>query len=352
MMRETVNLRSLSVARLGLSIDSRVHSHKWGTVRSDIVLVSSEGASLRCNAFQLLLGRCVRIADRQRQSLLTKPGAGETLDDLVTDFAGLEARYLSVTTMVRQNLREPDLPAKTNTSTVAKVVSKDLTRQDVVAKEDCRKFLQLCVSVKLEFQIMAGRSYHLSEGLGKVGHVQVSRLSVAFGLQARVERLLKEVSKGMRHVIWAADSGKANFIFQTMKATNAKFGVSDVVELGKAESAKHRVSLLRRVEGGVLGNTYPLQAPVVLSIMAFEVLTRPNRSAYFLRVSSSVVGWRPRMYTLRLPGMWLARLCSRDFMFSEGVKTAGTARGIGGLRLRSASRSALGGPAMGKKPLG
>ena len=104
MIREGINLRGLSVSRLGLSIDGRVHAHKWGTVRSDIVLVSSESASLRCDTLQLLLRRCVRVADGQRQGLLTKPGAGEPLDNLITDFAGLEARFLLGIETIRQGL--------------------------------------------------------------------------------------------------------------------------------------------------------------------------------------------------------------------------------------------------------
>ena len=90
-----INIRSLSVARLGLSIDSGVHAHQRGPVRADIILVSSKCASLRRDALELLLGWSVRVADRQRKRLLTEPGASEPLDDLVTYLAALEAVCLS-----------------------------------------------------------------------------------------------------------------------------------------------------------------------------------------------------------------------------------------------------------------
>ena len=90
--------------------------------------------------------------------------------------------------------REANLPTETNTTAVAQVVSKNLAGQDVVAKEDGGKFLHGTDQPGRQSYTRRKTLYHLSKGLGQVRHIQISRIGVAFGLQARVERLLPEVS--------------------------------------------------------------------------------------------------------------------------------------------------------------
>lgn len=123
----------------------------------------------------------------------------------------------------------------------------------------------------LGFQKRRGRTDRLCDRLWQVGDVQVGRLFVSLSLEASVEALPCE----------------ANFIAKKVEGLDALLGVTDILELGKAESVQISVSSR---EAQIAVSTYPLQAPVVVSIIALLCSTSPNREAYFSKSSSSVVG--------------------------------------------------------------
>ncbi len=121
-------------------------------------------------------------------------------------------------------------------------------------------------------------TYRLSHVLRKVRNVEVGRLLVAFGLEARIEGLLWfNVSSltspgGLR--VWYPR--KTDFIAKLVKSTNTQLRITDSKVLGEAETI-----LGIRQKGGdkMQRDTYPLQAPVEVSMIAFEVSTFPKRAA-------------------------------------------------------------------------
>lgn len=73
----------------------------------------------------------------------------------------------------------------------------------------------------LGFQKRKGKTNRLCDRLWQVGDVQVGRLLVAFGLEASIEALPCE----------------ANLVAQKVEGLNALLGITDMLELGEAESA-------------------------------------------------------------------------------------------------------------------
>lgn len=66
-----------------------------------------------------------------------------------------------------------------------------------------------------------GKTDSLCDRLWQVGDVQIGRLLVSLGLEASVEALPCE----------------ANFVAKKVEGLNALLGITNVLELGKAESA-------------------------------------------------------------------------------------------------------------------
>lgn len=83
---------------------------------------------------------------------------------------------------------------------------------------------------------------------------------------------------------------ETDFVTKTVETANAHLGIANIEELGKAKASVVLVAV-EHYEA----NTYPLQAPVDVSMIALEVSTSPKREVKRRRSSSSVVGWRPRM---------------------------------------------------------
>lgn len=79
---------------------------------------------------------------------------------------------------------------------------------------------------------------------------------------------------------------KSDFIAKLVESTNAELRVTKREVLGKSETEKKLEAVLQQGRK----EAYPLQAPVLVSIMAFDVSTLPNRAAYAASVSSSVSG--------------------------------------------------------------
>lgn len=72
----------------------------------------------------------------------------------------------------------------------------------------------------ISFQTERGETYRLCDGLGQVGNVEIGRLIISLGLEASVEALTCE----------------ANFVAKKVECLNALLRVTDILELGKAES--------------------------------------------------------------------------------------------------------------------
>jgi hypothetical protein len=87
-------------------------------------------------------------------------------------------------------------------------------------------------------------TYDFVESLGQVGDVQVRGLIITLGLEARVERLLPEISNCNERVHFLQEdnflrithTSKANLIAEAMKSTNAHLRVAGIKELGEAEA--------------------------------------------------------------------------------------------------------------------
>lgn len=244
----------------------------------------------------------------------------------------------------------PDLPSEPNASAVAQVVAKNLAGQDCVAQEDGSELRLVrlrgqvgdvqvrggIVALSLETRIERFLTPRVEISKSFIVHLATTPASLdkavlanatrrrtctiaalrllAFPLMCTCEggrssdsgrslclvnRVLEETSKLYtgKNSVSARNGGiypsKTNFISQAVKATDTCLGIAVVVELGKAESVTASQYFWPTVLRGAL--TYPLQAQVAVSMMALEVSTRPKRSAYLYRVSSSVVGCRPRM---------------------------------------------------------
>lgn len=248
-----------------------------------------------------------------------------------------------------------DLPSESNASAVAQVITENLAGQDRVAQEDGSQlrlvrlggqvgdvqvrggFVAFGLETRVErlltprVEISKSVTVHLamtSAGLHKTvrakakatGPTELRTCTVAAlcflifplgctceGANGRagghslclINRVLEETSEldTGRNRVSVRKGGsypsKTNFVAQAMEASDTGLGISVVVELGKAESEiQLSVLLANNIERDP---TYPLQAQVAVSMMALEVSTRPKRSAYLCRVSSSVVGCRPRM---------------------------------------------------------
>lgn len=87
-------------------------------------------------------------------------------------------------------------------------------------------------------------TYDFVEILGQVGDVQVRGFIVTLGLEARVERLLPEVSNCHErvhflqedHFLRITHASKANLVAEAMKSTNAHLRVAGIEKLGEAEA--------------------------------------------------------------------------------------------------------------------
>jgi hypothetical protein len=127
--------------------------------------------------------------------------------------------------------------------------------------------------------------------LWQVGDVKVGGFIITFSLETRIKGLLQNVSRRRDDSGKENYSGETNFIAKLVETTNAKLRITNTKILCEAEA---RRKLVKTIEG-LEGDTYPLQAPVEVSMMALEVSTFPKRAAKAARVSSSVFGCRPRM---------------------------------------------------------
>lgn len=74
-----------------LAIDGGVLTDSHGSVGADVVLVGTVLPALSSDALQLLLCRCVGVADLHHEALVADGNAMVALDDLLTDITRLEA---------------------------------------------------------------------------------------------------------------------------------------------------------------------------------------------------------------------------------------------------------------------
>lgn len=114
-----------------------------------------------------------------------------------------------------------DSPSETDTTGVAHAVTQNLAGEDLIGGEDCDKLL-LPMSVRDQsWGWTPGRTtYSLGDRLGQVGDVQVGGAVITLSLEAGVEALASE----------------ANLVTQEVEALDALLRVTDVLELGKAET--------------------------------------------------------------------------------------------------------------------
>ena len=112
-----------------------------------------------------------------------------------------------------------DLPGKSNATAVSQAVPKDLARHDLVGLEDCNELLST-VSVMINFRTKREETDRLCNRFRQVGDVQVGRLFVSLSLETSVEALTCE----------------ANLVAEEVEGLNTFLGVTDMLELGKAES--------------------------------------------------------------------------------------------------------------------
>lgn len=113
-----------------------------------------------------------------------------------------------------------NLPSKSNAATVTHAVTKDFAGHDLVGLEDCNKLLSR-VSTLHGFRKSRGETNSLCDRLWQVGDIQIGRLFVSLSLEASIEALPCE----------------ANLIAEKVEGLNALLGITDMLELGKAESA-------------------------------------------------------------------------------------------------------------------
>lgn len=164
------------------AVDRGVDADGHGSIGANVVLVGTVLTALGGNTLQLLLGRRISVANLHEEALFTNGLAMVALDDLLADITGLET-------------------SETNATAVAHAVAKDLAGQDLEGVEN-------------------GDQLSLGDGLGQVGDVQIGRTVVALGLETSIEAL----------------ACKANLVAQEVEALDALLGVTDILELGKAES--------------------------------------------------------------------------------------------------------------------
>lgn len=137
--------------------------------------------------------------------------------------------------------------------------------------------VQLLVKRQHTLHMTGKRTYGLGETLGQVGKVKVGRTLITLRLKSGIETLL-----GIAHLELVStiivpgkvtNSRKTHFISKAVEATYRPLRVQDIGELGEAE-ARYRVSHESTGDGQA---TYPLQAPVAVSMMALDCSTSPKR---------------------------------------------------------------------------
>lgn len=144
-----------------------------------------------------------------------------------------------------------------------------------------------------------GATNHFIHMLGQIGDVEIGRRIVSLSLEARIERFLRDnVSASNKSVVspiegadWTYTS-ESNLVSEKMEASNTLVRVANIAELGEPKSVaiQYYYNTSSRYRQGRSGVTYPLQAPVVVSMIALDVSTAPNLEAYLSKRSSSVVG--------------------------------------------------------------
>lgn len=192
------NGRKMAGKLVGSGNESRWHTRRKGkklgrcTVCSDVILVGSELTALCCDTLEVFLGRGIGVADLEKETLFANGLAMELSDDLLADFAALESTE-KVNQCLLFNWSQRGLPSKTNTTAVVVSIPEDSAGTDGIVHKDSTKFLR-----SVNFTANEGHTgtYGFSHSLRKVRDVEIGRRLITFGLETRIEGLLKCISDG------------------------------------------------------------------------------------------------------------------------------------------------------------
>ncbi len=157
-----------------------------GTIGANIVLIGAELSTFGGDTLEVLLCRCIRIANLEEKTFFANGLTMKFLDNLLADIARLESNETSAKVSHLRNCFI--LPGKANTTAVVLMVTENSARLNSVVHED---------SAELLYWMLAVPSCAISRGTNGFGHIlrqirniKICRALVALGFKARVERLL------------------------------------------------------------------------------------------------------------------------------------------------------------------
>lgn len=136
-----VTSRSSTTTPGGRVVDAGVNPNIRSAVCTNVVLIGAELAALSRDSFQLLLRRCVGVADLHQHALLTNRSTMVLFDDVLALLASFEAGQQSATTVCHISVSAGNLPSKANSAAVAHAVTENLARNNMIAGENGIEFL-------------------------------------------------------------------------------------------------------------------------------------------------------------------------------------------------------------------
>ncbi len=118
------------------------------TISTDVILVSSELATLCGDSLEILLSRSIGVADLEKKTLLTNRLAMKFLDNFLTNITVLKTGKLISVYLDYQMLDY--LPSKTDTTTIVLGITKDPTRLNSIVHENSTELLIFVSAERIE----------------------------------------------------------------------------------------------------------------------------------------------------------------------------------------------------------
>lgn len=73
-----------------LAVKCRVQSHKGSPISTNVILIGAELSALSSNSLELLLRRCIGVANIHKEAFFANSDSIELSNDFVTNVSGFE----------------------------------------------------------------------------------------------------------------------------------------------------------------------------------------------------------------------------------------------------------------------